>query len=155
GSRKKILSIILGCASAFYIICGGIARIMTGDHAFSDVLISGVLGYGVILFVYYILLDIPGQEMIFRHKLTYGPFNDGLKLILEGKSMLKDNQEAALQKVSAGLEKFTQAKAKAEEISKYGKDYSAFISRIDDLTSRIGILLQAQPLNITKWSYVC
>ena len=157
GSRKKILAIIIGCASVFYTVCVGIARMAspTGRHLFSDVLVTGFIAYTVVLFIYYWILDVPGQEKVYRHKLTTRPFNDGYKMILDGKTMLDENSEEAFTKISAGLEILAKAKVKAEDINQHGHDYSLLISRINDIVSRIGILVQERPVDPVKWSYFC
>ena len=155
GSSKKILALIIGIASAFYVFCVGVSRMAMGVHLFSDVLFSGFICYSAVLFVYFAILDIPGQEMIYRHKLTVGPFNEGYKLIIDGKAMLADNADEGIKKISDGLAILAKARENAEQVTKNGHDCSVLIARINDLVGRIGILLQEHPIDIEKWSYMC
>nr|MDO8114995.1 phosphatase PAP2 family protein [Candidatus Sigynarchaeota archaeon] len=155
GSRKKALSIVFAIVSVFYTVCVALSRMVLGKHFFSDVLFGGFISFTFIVFEYYCLWDIPGQEKVHRYKLTYTPFNEGYKLILEGKALLKDNVDEGKQKVSAGLEKLAKARANAEDITSHGHDCSALITRIDDVVGRVGVLLQEPSVDIKKWSYFC
>lgn len=154
GSRKKVLAVVFAFASVFYVVMMGIARMADGKP-FLAVITGGFITFALVIFTYYSILDIPGQEMVYRHQLTYGPFNEGYKLILDGKAAIKDNKPEGVTNVSAGLEKLQLAKSNAEDINKFHHDLDAFIARIDDITGRIGALLQHQPLNPKEWSYFC
>jgi hypothetical protein len=155
GSRKKALAIVFAFASIFYVVMMGIARVAVGPRDFLSVVLSAFLTFALVMFTYFSVLDVPGQEMIYRHQRTFGPFNEGYKLILEGKAAIKENKAEGVKSVSAGLEKLAVAKANAEDINKYHHNLGAFIARVDDITGRIGILLQKQPINPKDWSYIC
>ncbi len=157
GSRKKVLAIVFAFASIFYVVMMGIARIAVdvGGRDFLSVLLSAFITYALVMFTYFSVLDIPGQEMIYRHQSTYGPFNEGYRLILEGKAAIRENKAEGVKSVSAGLEKLAVAKANAEDINKYHHNLGPFIARVEDIQSRIGILLQKQPINPKDWSYLC
>lgn len=155
GSKRKWLSILFGILTTFYTVCMGLSRMVLGEHYFSDVLWGGFVTYSVLILFYYGVLDIPGQEDIYRYQRTYIPFNEGLKSILDGKALLEENPDEAITKVSSGLEKLAKAKANAEVITKNGHDYSQLVDRIDDLVSRLGVLMQEKPIDATKWSYIC
>ncbi|MEX2681137.1 MAG: phosphatase PAP2 family protein [Candidatus Sigynarchaeota archaeon] len=155
GSRKKVLAYVFAILTAVYTTCVGMGRMISGHHYFSDVLFGGFIVYTAIIFSYYVLLDIPGQERIYRYQRTYKPFNEGYKLILEGKAAIRENKAEGVKSVTAGLEKLAIAKANAEDINKYHHEFGPFIARIDDLASRIGILMQKQPIDPKDWSYLC
>jgi hypothetical protein len=154
GSRKKVLAIVFAIASVFYVVMMGIARMATGEP-FLAVLMGGFVTFAIAVVTYFSILDVPGQEMVYRHQSTYTPFNEGYKLILEGKAAIKDNKPEGVNNVSAGLEKLAVAKANAEDINKYHHNLSGFIARVDDITSRVGILMQQQPINPKNWNYLC
>ncbi len=165
GSRKKILPIIIGIGSALLVVLTGMSRMLVNAHYFSDVLWGGFTTYTFLIITYFAILDIPGQERIHRYQRTYTPFNEGYRLVLDGKAKLKESPDEGLKLISAGLEKFTAAKAAAEDINKYHRDFNDFIGRIDDLTARFGILIneyqsvggKKENLDayLLKWSYVC
>ncbi len=157
GSRKKALSVVFAFASIFYVVMMGIARMAVdvGGQDFLSVLLSAFITYALVMFTYISVLDVPGQEMIYRHQNTYGPFNEGYKLILEGKAAIRENKAEGVKSISAGLEKLAVAKANAEDINKYHHNLGPFIARVDDITSRIGMLLQQQPISPKNWSYLC
>ncbi len=155
GSRKKALAIVFAFASIFYVVMMGIARMAVGARDFLSVVLSAFITFALVMFTYFSVLDIPGQEMIYRHQSTYGPFNEGYKLILEGKAAIRENKAEGVKSVSAGLEKLAVAKANAEDINKYHHNLGLFIARVEDIQSRIGILLQKQPINPKDWSYLC
>ncbi|MBN2151665.1 MAG: phosphatase PAP2 family protein [Candidatus Lokiarchaeota archaeon] len=165
GSRKRGLSIVFGIGSVILVVLTGMARMLTNDHYFSDVLWGGFTVYSIMLIVYYAIIDIPGQERIHRYKRTYTPFNEGYKLVLDGKAKLKESPDEGLKLVSAGLEKFAVAKAAAEDINKHHREFESFIGRVDDLASRLGTLIneyqsvggKKENLDayLLKWSYVC
>ncbi len=157
GSRKKALAIVFAFASTFYVVMMGIARMAVdvGGRDFLTVLLSAFITFALVMFTYFSVLDIPGQEMIYRHQSTYGPFNEGYKLILEGKAAIRENKAEGVKNVTAGLEKLSVAKANAEDINKYHHNLGPFIARVEDIQSRIGILLQKQPINPKDWSYFC
>ncbi|MBN2151666.1 MAG: hypothetical protein JW839_09485 [Candidatus Lokiarchaeota archaeon] len=155
GSRMKALAIVFAFASVFYVVMMGIARMAAGASDFLAVLLSSFVTFALVMFTYFSVLDVPGQEMIFRHQRTYSPFNDGYRLLLEGRAAIKENKAEGVKSVSAGLEKLAVAKANAEDINKYQHNLGAFIARVDDITSRVGILLQQQPIDPKGWSYLC
>ncbi|MEX2681136.1 MAG: hypothetical protein Q6373_006020 [Candidatus Sigynarchaeota archaeon] len=155
GSKRKVLAIVFAFASIFYVVLMGIARMASGERDFLSVLLSAFIIYVLVMFTYFSLLDVPGQEMIYRHQRTYGPFNEGYKLILDGKAAIRENKAEGVKIVTAGLEKLAMAKANAEEINKYRHDFGPFIERIDDIMNRIGSLLQKQPIDPKDWSYLC
>ncbi|NMC04470.1 MAG: phosphatase PAP2 family protein [Candidatus Lokiarchaeota archaeon] len=165
GSRKKYLSIVFGIFSIILVVLTGLARMLSNAHYFSDVLWGGFMTYSIMLLTYFWILDIPGQEQVHRYERTYTPFNEGYKLVLDGKAKLKENVDEGLKLVSAGLEKFAAAKAAAVEINKFHHEFDAFITRIDDLTSRLGALInehqslagkkEKNDAYLLKWSYIC
>ncbi len=142
GSRKKIIAPILGILTTVYVVLMGIARMAHNVHWFSDVLFGWFLTYSIILFTYYFVLNVPEQEAVFRYKLVCNPLNDGYKLMLSAKTTIVDNPDEAMAKLGAGLEKLTRSREEATALQECGYDYSATIGRIDDLASRIGILMQ-------------
>nr|MDO8115813.1 phosphatase PAP2 family protein [Candidatus Sigynarchaeota archaeon] len=161
GSRKKILVPILGILATVYVVLMGIARMAHTAHWFSDVLVGWFLTYSIILFTYYCILNIPGQEEIYRYKLVCNPYNEGYKLIVSAKAAIAESPDDAMAKLGAGLEKLTRSREEAQALQECGYDYSAFIERIDDLTSRIGFLMQEhdgavkkdKKTYMNKWSY--
>ncbi|MHA1697665.1 MAG: phosphatase PAP2 family protein [Promethearchaeota archaeon] len=165
GSRRKILAQIFGVASGVYVFLMGLGRIASEHHWFTDVLFGGFLGYTFALLLYYYVLFIPDQEKIYRYKIVNGPFNEGYKLILEGKDLLKEKPDEAIEKIQAALQKFSESEAKIEELAKYGYDYSALAERIADLKTRFDELIkeyqmidrsdeQSMSDYLLKWSYV-
>jgi membrane-associated phospholipid phosphatase len=165
GSRKKALPVIFGIGSVLLVFMTGMARMLTNDHYFSDVLWGGFTTYTVLLITYFAIIDIPGQERIHRYQRTYTPFNEGYKLLLDGKAKLKENADDGFNLISAGLEKFAAAKVAAEDINKYHREFDDLIGRIDDLTTRFGSLIneyssiggkkESLDAYLLKWSYVC
>nr|MDO8084443.1 hypothetical protein [Candidatus Sigynarchaeum springense] len=155
GSRKKVLAIVFAFASIFYVVMMGIARMAAGQRDFLSVLLSAFITYALVMFTYFSLLDVPGQEMIYRHQRTYTPFNEGFRLVLEGKAAIRENKAEGVKSVTAGLEKLAVARANADDINKHRHDLGPFIARVDDIVSRIGILLQKQPIDPKDWSYLC
>ncbi|HME54875.1 MAG TPA: phosphatase PAP2 family protein [Candidatus Lokiarchaeia archaeon] len=155
GSKRKWLSIVFGILTTFYTVCMALSRMVIGEHYFSDVLFGAFVTYTFVIIFYYFILDIPGQENIYRYELTFRPFNEGLKSVIDGKALLAENPEEAVAKVSSGLEKLSQAKTNAERITKNGHDFSQLVNRIDDLVGRLSVLMQEKPIDATKWSYIC
>ena len=111
------------------------------------------------------------KDMAFNIDPGLDPANIQLKdlpsaaaLILEGKALLKEDPGKGIEKVKEGLEKFEESLAKIEELSKFGYDYTALISRIEDLKTLFNALIDEYNSlgknedNLTnymlKWSYV-
>nr|MDO8119305.1 phosphatase PAP2 family protein [Candidatus Sigynarchaeota archaeon] len=167
GSRKRWLAPVLGVAVAFYVFMMGLGRIASNHHWLSDNLFGGFVVYTLNILVYYLVLNIPTQEKIFRYKLANAPFNEGYSMVLAAKGMLKEKPAEALDKVSAGLQLFAKARDESEQLVANGyKDYQSLVDRIDDLSTRFGTLMQeyqslpgksgpALDAWAFKWSYVC
>jgi membrane-associated phospholipid phosphatase len=161
GSNKKVLAPLCAAGAIAYVILTGIGRMASGAHWFSDVLFGGWVIYTFSMITYYWILDIPGLERIYMHQIVNVPYTQGYNLMVEAKALLKENPDEAMAKVSAGLEKLGQARAKIEEEAKFGRDYSALKVRVEDLLSRFDLLAQEYQSSkddmdayFVKWSYV-
>ncbi|MBD3185568.1 phosphatase PAP2 family protein [Candidatus Bathyarchaeota archaeon] len=162
-SRKKWLAPVITIASIGYIIIIIMGTMIEGSHWFSDCVMGAFVLVSGGLLVYYGVLFIPSQEMIYRNKRTYMPFNKAYGKIIAGKDLLQEDKEAGLQKIEAGLEEMRTLKDTVDEIAQYHAEYSDLGDRIDDISRRAGALVQelksVSPsgeqlaAHAKKWSY--
>ncbi|MHA1996868.1 MAG: phosphatase PAP2 family protein [Promethearchaeota archaeon] len=165
GARRKWLAPVVAIPCVMYVVMVAIARMASNDHWLSDTVFGAFTGTSLILLSYFFFMDIPGQERVWQRRMIYGSYTEGYHLILEGKDILKENASEGIEKISEGLGLFQESWEQVEKLKKFGRDYSDFAMRIDDLRKRFGKLIQefhelpekSGPTYddyLMKWSYV-